>query len=302
LALEETGIVIRSRNAARIVPDVLADYLLERASVGPNHYVTGYADAVFEAFHESYLSNLLKNLAELDWRITQRDPETRLLENVWSRIREVFKARNAQGRRQLLGEMAKIVWFQPEAVHHLLQIAMDDNAETSYEYGFKVTSEQAIRQVPELLAVTIYDEKSSADAFRRLWLLSQSGPEDVRDRARRALKEAIGYKKYKSLSYNARVLSHVESLAAAPDAYSGDFTPLDVLDTLLDREISHTEPTGRAFRRSQLVLRAARCASLSEPSIRSVPSSQSSILACEWMSRRKNRSGRMASVSERLTY
>ena len=247
LALEETGIVIRSRNAARIVPDVLADYLLERASVGPNHYVTGYADAVFEAFHESYLSNLLKNLAELDWRITQRDPETRLLENVWSRIREVFKARNAQGRRQLLGEMAKIVWFQPEAVHRLLQIAMDDKAETSYEYGFKVTSEQAIRQVPELLSVTIYDEKSSADAFRRLWLLSQSGPEDVRDRARRALKEAIGYKKYKSLSYNERVLSHVESLAADPDAYSGDFTPLDVLDTLLDREISHTEPTGRAF-------------------------------------------------------
>ena len=39
----------------------------------------------------------------------------------------------------------------------------------------------------------------------------------------------------------------MESLAADPDAYSGDFTPLDVLDTLLDREISHTEPTGRAF-------------------------------------------------------
>ena len=55
---------------------------------------------------------------------------------------------------------------------------MDDKAETSYKYGFKVTSEQAIRQVPELLSVTIYDEKSSADAFRRLWLLSQSGPEE----------------------------------------------------------------------------------------------------------------------------
>ena len=57
LALEETGIVIRTRGAARIVPDVLADYLLERASVGPNHYVTGYADAVFEAFHEGFLSS-----------------------------------------------------------------------------------------------------------------------------------------------------------------------------------------------------------------------------------------------------
>lgn len=99
--------------SARIVPDVLGDYLLERASVGPNLYVTGYADAVFEAFHESYLANLLKNLAEFDSRLAHRDPETRLLENIWSRIRETFRAQNARGHRQLLEEMAKIVAFQP---------------------------------------------------------------------------------------------------------------------------------------------------------------------------------------------
>ncbi len=35
LALEETGIVIRTKGAARIVPDVLADYMLERAWSAP---------------------------------------------------------------------------------------------------------------------------------------------------------------------------------------------------------------------------------------------------------------------------
>jgi hypothetical protein len=253
-ALEDVGIVVRRRDAARIVPDVLADYLLEKASVGPNHYVTGYADAVFDSFHEGHLANLLKNLAELDWRITQRDPQSRLLENIWSRIREEFRAQNAQERRQLLGEMAKVVGFQPAAVHSLLQIAMDDPAETSYKYGFEVTAEQANRSVPELLAVTIYDEGSSADAFRRLWLLSQSGPEETKNHARRALKEAIGYQKYKSLSYNARVLSHVESLAAVPDAYVGEFTPLDLLNEVLNREVSHVEQQGRSFSVSALAV------------------------------------------------
>jgi hypothetical protein len=253
LALEETGIVIRTRGAARIVPDVLADYLLERASVGPNHYVTGYADAVFEAFHEGFLSSLLKNLAELDWRITQRDPQTRLLENIWLRLRDTFRTRQAHGRRQVLLEMQKVVAFQPAAVHRLLELAMDDPAETSYDYGYEVTDAKVIRVVPELLAVTIHDPESSADAFRRLWLLSKSGPEEeTRNRARRVLKEAIGYQKYKSLNFNERVLSHVEALARDPSAYDGNFTPLDLMNTLLDREISHTERQGEAFAVSAL--------------------------------------------------
>jgi hypothetical protein len=133
--------------SARIVPDVLGDYLLERASVGPNLYVTGYADAVFEAFHESYLANLLKNLAEFDSRLAHRDPETRLLENIWSRIRETFKAQNARGHRQLLEEMAKIV-APAEAVRAFSRSPWTTRPRRAYEYGFKVTSKQAIRQVP----------------------------------------------------------------------------------------------------------------------------------------------------------
>jgi hypothetical protein len=252
-ALEEIGIAIRRGNAIRIVPDVLADYLLEQASVGPNHMLTGYPDAVFEAFHESHLSNLLQNLAELDWRITQRDPETRLLDGIWARIRETFRAQKARPRRQLLEALAGVAPFQPQAVHSILQIAMDEEAETSYDYGlFKVTSEDALRKLPELLTATLFDEKTSADSFRRLWRLSQNGTGELQRRARRALEEAIGYKKYKSLSLNESVLSLVEELAADPDAYATDFTPLDIVENLLDREIGHTERVGGSFSVSTL--------------------------------------------------
>jgi len=241
LALEEIGIAIRRREAIRIVPDVLADYLLEQASVGPNHYLTGYPDAVFEAFHGSHLTNLLQNLAELDWRITQRDPETRLLEKVWARIRETFRSQKARPRRELLGAIAGVAPFQPQEVHTILRIAMDEQAETSYEYGFRVTSDDALRQLPELLTATLFDEKTSADSFRRLWNLSQNGPGELMGRARRALEEAIGYRKYKSVTLNERVLSQVEELAVDPGAYVSDFTPLDIIENLLDREIGHTE-------------------------------------------------------------
>lgn len=79
------------------------------------------------------------------------------------------------------------------------------------------------------------------------------------------MKEAIGYHKYKSVRYKPRVLAHVESLAADPNTYSGDFTPLDILDTLLDREISHTEPMGRAFSVTALPVSYNKVNPLREP-------------------------------------
>jgi hypothetical protein len=76
---------------------------------------------------------------------------------------------------------------------------MDDKAETSLRVWIQSHLGTGNPAGTELLAVTIYDEKSSADAFRRLSFLSQSGPEEIKERARRAVKEAIGYHKYKSV-------------------------------------------------------------------------------------------------------
>jgi hypothetical protein len=48
--LESHGLLLRSGNLVRIVPDVLADYLLERACINEKGEPTGYATALLEHF------------------------------------------------------------------------------------------------------------------------------------------------------------------------------------------------------------------------------------------------------------
>ena len=82
-ALEEGGVLIRTGQLIRIVPDVLGDYLLENACVNRRNETTGYSEIVFREFRDVFLSNLLKNLAELDWRISQRQNSSELLLGIW---------------------------------------------------------------------------------------------------------------------------------------------------------------------------------------------------------------------------
>jgi hypothetical protein len=251
-ALEQTEILVRSGGRLRIVPDLFADYLLENASVDGSGTASGFADAVFAFFEESHLSNLLKNLAELDWRITQSGNQSHLLENIWSLISTRFRAQNAAERTHFLREVKDITVFQPVNVETLIQIAMDDEAKPVKQWGFRSTQLDILAQLPALLGITIFNEKISSDAFDRLWLLAHNESDSVSGPAQRSLKEAIGYRKYKNAIFNDRILALVEKRSENIAAYQGNFTPLSFMDELLDREVDDTELKGRAFSISAL--------------------------------------------------
>jgi hypothetical protein len=251
--LENRGILVIGRGGARIAPDLFGDYLLETASVGNHGAPTGFAETVFERFEETHLSNLLKNFAELDWRITQRNPESRLLDNIWSAIYARFRVQNAPARERFLREVKGIAVFQPERVEELVRIAMAEIATPAREWSFQrmKTQDDVLKEVPPLLGVTIYHEPSSRDAFTRLWTLSQHDSDKIHNRARKELKEAIGYHKYKNVIYNDRILAFAEERALDDSSYGGKFTPLSLMDELLDREV---EDTG--FRRNTFSITA----------------------------------------------
>jgi hypothetical protein len=251
-ALEQTEILVRGGGKLRIVPDLFADYLLETASVGGSGTASGFADAVFAVFEESHLSNLLKNFAELDWRITQSGNRSDLLENIWSSISTRFRAQNAADRTHFLREVKDITVFQPVNVEKLLQIAMDDEAQPVKQWGFRSTQLDILAQLPALLGITIFNETISSDAFDRLWLLAQNESDGVSGPAQRSLREAIGYRKYKNVIFNDRILALVENRSEDVTAYQSDFTPLSLMDELLDREVDDTELKGRAFSISAL--------------------------------------------------
>jgi hypothetical protein len=251
-ALEQIEILVCAGGKLRIVPDLFADYLLETASVDGGGAAIGFADAVFEIFEESHLSNLLKNFAELDWRITQSGNQSHLLENIWSAILTRFRAQNAAERTHFLRELKDITVFQPINVERLIQIAMDDEAQPVKQWGFRSMQLDILAHLPALLGITIFNEKTSSDAFNRLWLLAQHESDSVSRPAQRSLEEAIGYQKYKNVIFNERILALVEKRAEEITAYQRNFTPLSLMDELLDREVDDTELKGRTFSISAL--------------------------------------------------
>jgi hypothetical protein len=247
--LEEGGVMLRRAGKAAIVPDLLADYLLERASLEPDGTLIGFPEDVFEAFGEDHLPSLLKNLAGLDWRITQRDNGSHLLDRIWSAVSARFLEQDAADRASFLHRMEAIARYQPERIHAIVQMAMDHEALPANQYGlFRMSHTQVLRRLPAFLGVTILSESVSRDAFDRLWRLAHHPDEDVRRQAEGVLKSSIGYHKYKDVEFNERILSYVEELALDPTAYTAEFTPFDLIDTLLDREMDDHEWAGMSFR------------------------------------------------------
>ncbi|HEV2487614.1 MAG TPA: hypothetical protein VGT08_18985 [Terracidiphilus sp.] len=246
--LEEREVLIRGAGKLRIVPDLFADYLLELASLYPDGRPKGYADAAYENFGQTHLSNLLRNFGELDWRITKDGKDSQLLNDVWALILKAFRRQDAADRRHFLRTVQPITAFQPENVHKLVKIAMDQPVPSMKQWGlFRSTQEHILAQLPAMLGVTIYNEKTSSDAFARLWELSHHGSSEVSGPAQRTLKSAIGYERYKHPIYNNRVLEFVEKLAESTASYNHNFTPLDLARELLEREVSIEEFRGDAF-------------------------------------------------------
>ena len=247
-SLEMNGVLRRNRKGSSVIPDLLADYLLGLASVEEDGRPTEFADEVFESFESSHFGNLLKNLAVLDWRITQRDDSSRLLDKIWARLSDRFRSQDARERLHTLRSLEQVAGYLPERIHQLIRIAMDEPAATSNVYNlYRITHERILEALPAFLGLTIYHEATGQDAFERLWQLAQHKTQAVSNRAQRTLKEAIGYGVDKDLLLNARVLSIVERFAMEPAAYEGQFTPLDLLDELMVREIDHTENVGSSF-------------------------------------------------------
>ena len=254
-ALEQTEILVRGGGKLRIVPDLFADYLLETASVDGGGAAIGFADAVFEIFEESHLSNLLKNFAELDWRITQSGNQSHLLENIWSAILTRFRAQNAAERTHFLRELKDITVFQPVNVERLIQIAMDGRGATWVkQWGFRSTQLDILAHLPALFGITIFNEETSSDAFDRLWLLAQHKSDGVSRPAQGSLKEAIGYQKYKNVIFNERILALVEKRAEEITAYLRETLPRSVASwmSFWTVKVDDTELKGRAFSISAL--------------------------------------------------
>ena len=248
--LEKHGLLLRGGRLVRIVPDLLSDFLLEGACLTRASESTGFSDLVFEKFQSTYLSNVLRNLGELDWRITQgnQDQGARLLEGIWAEIEGTFKAGDASVRSELFKTLNEAALFQPVRVLKLIHSALENEAATVVVWAdWEVKQEDVLREIPPLLKAIALHFDYLQEAAGTLWELAQRdrrAPRQYPDHARRVLEEMAEYGRYKPVIYNDWMADFAARMCGERNAFQDEFTPLDIVDKLLAKEGKFTESEG----------------------------------------------------------
>lgn len=251
--LERNGLLLRGGRLIRIVPDLLSDFLLEGACLTAAGERTGFGDLVFEKYGPEFLSPLLRNLGELDWRITHRDGNqvAGVLERIWAEIERRFNASDAGDRVQLLKALREAALFQPIQVMRLIRLAMTTEAATTVVLdNWKITQEYVILEIPPLLRTIALHPNHFEEAADILWQLAKRDgrrPNDYPEQSQRALKDLAEYGRYKPVVINGRMVDFAARITRQPDAFDGSFTPLDIVDKLLAKEGEFTESEGLSF-------------------------------------------------------
>jgi hypothetical protein len=238
--LARRGILSREDGPVRILPDVLSDFILEDCCVA-NGAPTQFADRVYDVFGPFFFKQLIQNLAELDWRVGSREYGLSLLAGIWRRIEQKFLQSDHYARHELLEDLLPAAFFQPEGVLRLIEIARSQPAaevEPAFRGLLKNGKNYALSAAPRLLEATAHNLPFLQRSVDVLWELARNNdPSDNSDAtAQRTLERLASYQLNRWASFNFAMLLQCIRLCRKPGAFDSSFTPVDLIDQILERE------------------------------------------------------------------
>lgn len=175
-ALEAAGVLLRRGQRVRISPDLLADHILAGAALLPDGTSTGYAERVYDALAGYAASDVLRNLAELDWRQRRDGAERSLLSSLWTRIEKAFLAGTPDDRLRILRLVTEAAYYLPHQTMRLCRAAVDTppapvpSAEIP---AYHVTQDDVLYALPDVLRRVGYSLDVLPAALDVLWELAQ---------------------------------------------------------------------------------------------------------------------------------
>ena len=248
--LERGGLLLRGGRLVRIVPDLLSDFLLEGACLMSSGDSTGFSDLDFTKFQAKYLANILRNLGELDWRITQRDQAqgARLLDGIWNEIEQTFQNADAIVRSDILKSLKQVAPFQPARVFGLIRFALKNEATSVTAFSiYSVTQEHVLQGVPRLLRSISYHLEYVPEAAEILWQLARADsrpPHQYPEHPFRVLEDMAAYEQYKLAVFNELIADFATEKSKNDAEFAGSFSPLDLADKLLVKEGEFSQSDG----------------------------------------------------------
>jgi transcriptional regulator with XRE-family HTH domain len=229
--LTEAGVLFKRGGTYRLSPDLLADYIIEEACIGNEGISTGYAERVFEAAGKAHLENLLVNLGRLDWRRTNGKPSnSRLLAGLWAAIQST-----PEKASDYLPAVTAVAYYQPDRALDFLENQIRAGAPSGNLANVAKYAAYNIDYVPR--------------ACELLWELGNHDNRPLNQNpghAIRVLSELCAVEPNKPLEYNKAVVDFALSLLKRDAAWSGVYTPFDILKGILGTEGHTTTSNGRA--------------------------------------------------------
>jgi hypothetical protein len=241
-ALASNGIVTPRPKPVRVLPDVLSDYLLEERCIGTGSRSTHYADRVYELFGAHSLKNLMRNLAELDWRRGQSgETGLNLLDGIWADIHLRFRAGDEYARHQILTDLSPAAIYQPDHVIALVRKAIDDPIRldpTGEGSRYRAGQDHVLSALPSPLEAAAFHPARLRESVTTLWELAQRGSDrrGSGESARAALKRLASWHRFGNPALNFAMLVEAIRLTHRPDAFISDYTPFTLIHQILERE------------------------------------------------------------------
>lgn len=119
------GFLVRIGSKLRVVPDILADYILYNVSVNISNESTGFIDSILGEFGANYLTNILTNTAELEYQVKKKP--VNLTEKIWEIIHQRTGNCNVYEFLSILSTIEPVSYIAPKNVFEIVSKALNGN-------------------------------------------------------------------------------------------------------------------------------------------------------------------------------
>jgi transcriptional regulator with XRE-family HTH domain len=222
--LIDAGVLFKRGARYRLSPDVLADYVIEAACVGPQRKPTGYAELAFDLVGDRLTEALLLNLGKLDWRLSNGDASnSELLNEVWRKLTPRSDYRDPH-----ILAVEAVAYYQP-----LRAIEFGEGL---------IRRDQFKDQLSNLFKYAAYNLQYLERACMALWELGKDDERALHSNPNhpiRILTELCEVAPGKPITFNEKVVEVALQLMAGADVWNSHYTPLDILTGIFKTE-GHT--------------------------------------------------------------
>lgn len=247
--LQDAGLLTGGGQSFRLVPDVLADLLVEDACIDrTTSKPTGYADDLFEKVAGRALRNLLVNVGKLDWRLTAAADGalgSEVLDGIWATLQGHLRHAGAPPAvlQAILNVVADVAYYQPERVVALVRVVVPGSSPIPKSEPSQPLLDQGVAaELTKALRNVAYSLEHLPEACDLLWQLADSDDRPLNrtpEHPLRVLKELASYSRVKPTEYCQTVMERaLRWLTLCPDRSA---SALEVLDVLLATEGHDTE-------------------------------------------------------------